>query len=228
MLQHSGISRFDSCMLHSIGDAHNERTRRESKTMPQIVQTTVYSIAELTPEAREKARDWYRTNCADFAYESQYVTEDFTLMMEIIGISVTPRSFCWDLGRGNYATFEAFYCRYKKGSVKAIKAECGDADLHVIARKWADVQKRYFYALSARVKHAYTDGITVYVHNNIKEDDASETAEAEVKEVMQECCDWLLKHLKSAAEYCDSDECIDGAINANEYLFTAEGEYFRS
>ncbi len=55
--------------------------------MPRIIETTVYEIEELSAEAKDKARNWYRdTGLHDDWYDCVY--EDFQTICEILGITL--------------------------------------------------------------------------------------------------------------------------------------------
>ena len=55
--------------------------------MPWIIETTVYAIDELSDEAKEKARCWYRQEgLFDEWYD--FVYEDFGRICEILGVTL--------------------------------------------------------------------------------------------------------------------------------------------
>ncbi len=55
--------------------------------MPEIIETTVYRLDELSPAAKEKARDWYREGGLGYDwFESVY--EDFERICEILGVRI--------------------------------------------------------------------------------------------------------------------------------------------
>jgi hypothetical protein len=59
--------------------------------MPRIVETTVFRLDELSEQAREKARAWYReaSACDDW---HECVFEDFEAICAILGVRLATRS----------------------------------------------------------------------------------------------------------------------------------------
>ncbi len=55
--------------------------------MPRVVETTVYTIEELSETAREHARAWYRETCLDHEWYD-FVYEDFQAICDILGIAL--------------------------------------------------------------------------------------------------------------------------------------------
>ena len=58
--------------------------------MPEIIETTVYRLDELSDAAKEKARAWYREGGFDYDwFESVY--DDFESIAEILGLRLKTR-----------------------------------------------------------------------------------------------------------------------------------------
>ena len=58
--------------------------------MPEIIETTVYQLHELSEAAKDKARGWYREIGFDFDwYDAVY--EDFERICAIMGVSLATR-----------------------------------------------------------------------------------------------------------------------------------------
>ena len=58
--------------------------------MPEIIETTVYRLDELSGEAREKARTWYREGGFDHDW-FEFVYDDFERICAILGVSLETR-----------------------------------------------------------------------------------------------------------------------------------------
>lgn len=59
--------------------------------MPEIIETTVYRLDELSDTAKDKARAWYREGGFDYGwYDAVY--EDFQRIAEILGIRFKTRT----------------------------------------------------------------------------------------------------------------------------------------
>src|ERR1700677_4608227 len=67
------------------------RQRKEGQAMPRIVETTVFHLGELSEQARETARAWYREAAASDDWH-ECVFEDFEAICAILGVRLTTRS----------------------------------------------------------------------------------------------------------------------------------------
>ena len=213
--------------------------------MPQVIETVVYPLSELTDSARETARNWYRQHCLDHPWYD-FVFEDFQTICEILGIRIATspvriiggpsreypqiyfRGF-WNQGDG--ASFAGRYC-YGRNSARAIRDHAPqDKDLHRIADTLHDLQRRNFYQLHADIRqhgrytHEYTMRISVERDSPTWQpltDDAEDT----VIEAMRDLARWLYRRLEREYDYLASDEQVDESIALNGYTFTADGERF--
>ena len=103
--------------------------------MPRIVESTVYTIEELSEAARERARAWYRETCLDCEwYDAVY--EDFQAICGILGIVLRTSPvrlygggtrekphlyFRGFSSQGDGASFEGSYS-HARGAPKGIRA----------------------------------------------------------------------------------------------------------
>lgn len=206
-------------------------------------QVAIYQFEELTDDAKEKARDWYR-GCID-ADDYTHVIEDAVRMAELLGITIAQRTWTnqhgytghtpeiyWSLAycQGDGASYEGHY-QYKPGAVAAITAETGgtDAVLIRIARELQELQRPAFYQLAATITtsgnytHSGCMGVSAY-----RQDDKETTDDQDdtLKQLLRDFADWIYDQLRKEDEYLNSDEAIDEAITANEYEFTADGERY--
>ena len=213
--------------------------------MSQIVETAVYRLDELSDDAKDKARAWYREIALDDVW-FEFVYEDFESICAILGLRLKTRSvplmngssrqkpriyFSGFSSQGDGACFEAFYC-YEKGVRRKIRAHAPlDAELHRISDALQALQRRNFYQLRAETTHCGR-----YYHEHcmaisIGRDSAAwqeMTADAEdiVAEALRDLARWLYRQLEREYEYQTSDEAVDEAIQANEYSFTESGSRF--
>lgn len=213
--------------------------------MPEIIETMVYQITELSEQARDRAREWYRQDALDCEWW-EFAYDDFERICDILGVELRTRSvrllggglrsipcirFSGFWSQGDGACFEGQYS-YAKGSSTAIRAYAPkDEELHRIADVLADIQRRNFFRLSARASHRgrycheYSMEISVE-----RESGGSQvmTGDAEdgVTEALRDLARWLYGRLEEEYEGLTSDEAIDEVIAANAYGFTADGERF--
>jgi hypothetical protein len=213
--------------------------------MPEIIETTVYQLHELSDAAKDKARAWYREGGFDHDwYDAVYA--DFEDICAILGIALKTRpvrlmgggpqqkpciwfSGFWSQGDG--ACFEGQYAYAGKGPMKIRQHAPQDTELHQIADALQAVQRHNFYQLRADVRHRgryyheYCMEVTVERDSPAMQDMTSD-AESVVAEALRDLARWLFRQLEREYEYQTSDECVDEAIAANTYTFTDAGRRF--
>ena len=213
--------------------------------MPQIVETTVYRLDELSTEAKEKARAWYRESTPDDDW-SEFVARDFEAICAILGVRLKTRSLrlygggtrqkpcIWFRGfwsQGDGACFEGAYS-YVKDTARHIRDHAPqDAELHRIAGALQSIQRRNFYQLQAEIRHR-----GYYYHEHcmaisVERDSQTYrhmTADAEdgIVEALRDLARWLYSQLEREYEHQTSDIVIDEMMLANDYSFTAAGRRF--
>lgn len=213
--------------------------------MPRIIETTVYEIEELSAEAKDKARDWYRdTGLHDDWYDCVY--EDFETICGILGVTLqtSPVRLCgggvrqkphvffrgfWSQGDG--ASFEGSWS-YARSSVPAIRAHAPrDEELHRIADVLQNVQRRDSYQLQARIRqngrYCHENTMTIEIERESPfRQPMTDDAEAAVLEALRDLARWLYRQLECEYTHITSDEAVDEMIAINMWTFTAEGERF--
>ena len=213
--------------------------------MPQIIETVVYPIDELSDAAKDAARGWYRQHCMDHAWYD-FVYEDFQTVCAILGIALRtspvklvsgatredPHLYWtgfWSQADG--ACFEGTYS-YAPGAASAIRIHAPqDTELHAIANSLQQVQRRNFYQCQARIEHRgryyheYTMAISVE-RDSPTWQPLTPDAEDGVVEALRDLARWLYRQLEREYEYQTSDEVVDETIQINGYTFTGDGERF--
>lgn len=213
--------------------------------MPDIIETTVYRLNELSGHAKDKARAWYREGGFDYAwYDAVY--EDFLRIAEILGLNLKTRTVrligggtrqepcIWFRGfwsQGDGACFETFYA-YRKGAPRRIREYAPqDTELHRIANALQAVQQHNFYQLRAEATHRghycheYCMAISVE-RDSPSWQDMTADAEDTVSEALRDLARWLYRQLEREYDYLSSDEVVDETIIANGYTFTEAGQRF--
>lgn len=205
--------------------------------MPITVTKELYTFDELSPEAKERARDWYRTSVDDSDFSCEI--DEFQRFAEIIGVDFDTHEVplygggtrrapnIWWSGfcsQGDGACFEGTYS-YKPDAVAKLKAELqDDHELVGIAEQLVELQREHLFALQARVRHTGR-----YYHEHSVEITAENTRTGEgedegpVSEVLRDMMRYLYRTLDDQNDYINSDEHIDEAIEINEYTFDEEG-----
>ena len=213
--------------------------------MAEIIETTVFGLEELSEEAKEKARDWYRQGAFDHDWYWA-VYEDFERICEILGVSLATvpvrlygggsrRKPCiWFSGfasQGDGACFEGDYS-YARRCASAIRGYAPkDEELHRIADALAAIQWRNFFQLSARISHRGRYYHEYIMAIGVQRDspgyqDMTASAEDDVSEALRDLARWLYGKLEDESDYLTSEAVVDEAIVAHGYSFTEQGERF--
>ena len=213
--------------------------------MPRIIETTVYAVDELSDEAKEAARSWYReAGLHDEWYD--FVYEDFETICRILGIALATSpvrlygggtrdkpQIHWTgfHSQGDGASFFGAYC-HARGACNAIRAHAPkDTELHRIADVLQDAQRRNIRQLNASIRqrgnycHEYSMAIEVE-RDSPTGQPPTEGAEDTVVEALRDLARWLYRQLRSEYEHQTSDAAVDEAIRINAFSFTAEGRRF--
>ena len=210
--------------------------------------TTIYTFNELPDQAKETAREWWRS-CID---ENDYsaVLEDAVSMGAILGIGISSHRWTssfkfsgsspniyWSgfSSQGGGACYEGSYS-YQKGAAKAIKAETsagrddaskGDLKLLGIAEGLQAVQAKAFYQLTATTRQQghYNHSGCMAVEVGRKDcRDFTIEVEEELIQLLRDFADWIYSQLDAENDYINSAENVDEAIRCNEYEFTEDGQ----
>ena len=172
---------------------------------------TVYSFNELSEAAQERALNAFRYTDVEFNwYEDTFGT--IRTAGELLGLDIGQIYF----DAYSYCIFDASY-EYVRGAAKAIQAEFLRAtDLHDVARKLQDLQKRHFYSLSCNV--ASQRDTNSYQCFRFGED-----YECDLGDILDDFAHWARILLRDECEWLTSDEAVKEMIEANEYEFDEAG-----
>jgi len=213
--------------------------------MPEIVETVIYQLHELSDAAKENARAWYREGCLDDDWYD-FVYADFETICAIFGVTLKtnrvrllgggsrekPRIFFsgfWSQGDG--ASFDGLYAHTRQAPKAIRRYAPQDAELHAIADALEAIQRRNFYQLHADVRHQghyyHAHCMAVSVERG-SPSGQSMTGDAEdiVVDALRDLARWLYRQLEREYEYRTSDDVVDETIAANEYAFTESGRRF--
>ena len=196
---------------------------------------TTYSFAELSDEAKETARSWWREHGLD--YEWYDCTLDYAKEVgAVLGIDIDKIHFSGFWSQGDGASFESNY-RYKPGWRKALRKHVGGDALKELERIGMELQRAQRFAsyqitASTRQQGHYMSGMAVDVElGDPPGGDGWPTLEgcphlweAPVKDALQDFAHWVYRTLEKEYEYLNADEQVDEMLTINEYEFTAEGK----
>lgn len=169
----------------------------------RVIEKTIYQFDELTDEAKEKAREWFR-GIADDNWWSEYVIDDAKRIGALIGFDVDD--VYWSQGDGACWTGSV---TYSTGCAAAVARECPqDSEIQRIARAWADLQRRNFYQIRGGVS-----ANDRYMRTSVD-------ACCDANQIVSDFADWIYRALEKEYDYSKSDE----SIRANEYEFGEDGK----
>lgn len=189
----------------------------------KIVETEVFLFGELSDNAKEKAREWYREGGLNYEWYDS-VLDDAYAVGAILGFDIDkgPRGirFSGFYSQGDGASFTGGW-RIPKAPVKAMKAHAPkDKELHAMARDaWAIVQ-----SLTKDEREDLPWVISqsgYYVHHKTMTCD-----NGPVQDLARDFAQWIYRSLEREWDYMNADEQVDESIIANEYTFTVDGRRF--
>lgn len=208
----------------------------------ETIERTLFTFDELSEEAKERARDWWRSSEDQDWTGAEYVIENAERVAAILGIefaqrhvklmngNTRPESIIYWSGfssQGDGACFEGSYT-YAKGCTRKIREYAPqDKRLHDIADTLQDAQKRHFYSLVAGMQHSghYCHSGRMGVSVEDSRDSWRDIGDAEetITQAMRDFADWIYRQLESAYDYNMSDENVDESIRCNQYEFDESG-----
>lgn len=211
--------------------------------MPETKEYTIYKFDELSDDAKEKARDWWR-QCENEDFDTEFIFADAVRIGELIGIEFRQKAVTLMGGgtrydptiywtgfssQGDGACFEGSYA-YKPGALKALKAEIGgeskgDRELIRIATELQEIQRRHFYKLRASMTHRghYYHSGCMQVEVWHDDDTYREVDHKEIQQLMRDFADWIYRQLETEYWWRMKDAQVDESIEANEYTFDEDG-----
>jgi len=220
----------------------------------RIKETKIYQYDELSDKAKEKAREWYRTDYPDYNWWD-FLYEDFEQRAKELGIELSQKAVLLMNGKTRYDPeiyFSGFYCQGSGSSFAGkwrawdmnpdkLKSECPtDSELHRISNvlvdcanedgeMWADIEAHHDNWIRVEV----TDGDTIEEKLNELEygsieynlySKACEQRADEVAKALKDFNRWIFRRLEEEYEYLTSDEQVEDSVRVNGYEFTEDGK----
>ena len=175
---------------------------------------TVYSFNELSEAAQERALNAFRDINVEYDWWTYGAYDTIRAAGKLLGLDIGDIHFDTD----SYCIFDASY-EYARGASAAVCKEFPRAtDLHDVARKLQDLQKRHFYSLSCTV----TKGRTTNRYSCFRFGEDYECED--LGDIIDDFAHWARILLREEYEYLTSDEAVKEMIEANEYEFTEGGK----
>mgnify|MGYP000384988725 CR=1 FL=1 len=206
--------------------------------------TKIYKYEELTDQAKEKARDWYREGNLDYDWY-EYCFEWFGQISKCVGVTLDDHPvklmngktgyepaiyFSGFSSQGDGASFKGRYA-YQKGWKKKLAGETTDQELFNIGETLASIQKKHNYLLVCRIDrsgsnhycHEHTMGVNDIERSDGKEIKDTTGLEEDLTECFRDMARWLYLTLEKEYDYLNSDEAVDESIVSNGYEFEEDG-----
>ena len=174
----------------------------------------VYSFAELSDDAKERALNAFRDINVESDWWRDNTYDTIRTAGKLIGLEIGDIHFDTYL----YCIFDADY-EYVRGAAKAVCKEFSWVDdLCKVAKDLQDLQKRHFYSLSCAVTE--DRDTNRYRCFRFGEDYECE----DLGNILDDFAHWARVLLRDEYEWLTSDEAIREMIESNEYEFTADGK----
>lgn len=216
----------------------------------RIIETKVYTYAELSDEAKAKARDWYRGASARDNSFAEFVTDDFHETLKALGFDVGREDVAWSgfWSQGDGASFggtwRASDCdptQLLDNRPQVYPTENGEnatnkenVELHRIAAEilacgaagmtFANIKAshRGFFMSLDSAEFEQEECSCVYV--SCTHEAAKRGLEERFIEAARDLATMFYRALEAECTYQNSDEQVAETIEANEYEFTEDGK----
>ena len=197
--------------------------------MPRTIEVQLFKYEELSEKAKEKARDWWRSDGLDYRWWDG-VYDQAKEAGKMLGFDIKDINFSGFWSQGDGARFNGTW-RAADVDAEALRKECPqDEELHKLAAALEEVAKRNPEASMAITYsgHYEHSGCTAFdwdfpgSETDIDEGktiNAFDTARDNARWFM----DWIYKQLEKEHEYLNSDEQVAETICSNEYEFHEDG-----
>jgi hypothetical protein len=185
--------------------------------MVRVIETTLYAFDELSDEAKEQARDWYRNAGDCWGWASDWIASA-QAFERIAPIKIRG----WDIERGNVNVEWSgpdYACRYDHsdaiGELSGLRAWKWLQNNDWF--KWAHDNKQGACNMTGYCGDCpFGDAIAAYADKPLSVPD--------LEQVFYEACQAWVYAARDDLEHSYSDESVDEHIRINEYEFTAEGD----
>lgn len=206
--------------------------------MPETIEITAYTFAELSERAKAHALHSHNS-VSDF--EPNF--EPIETAGRLLGFEFDTRpvklhgggtryepEFSYDVGGYRGTDYFGFTGDIRRGGgVKAIRAEFGGTSgdtLAGIAARWESLQKRNFYRLTGHV--SFRQGRLYSTQGSVSlerfgDDWDNERDTEEAQGIVNDFCHWACRLLMADYEYECSEEAFAESCDANEYRFNESG-----
>lgn len=188
----------------------------------EVVKIEAYKFEELSDKAKEKARDWWREANAGDPHLSDEIEESFKAALEERGLPGMKIYFSLGYCQGDGMCFSGrvdLAAYLETNNLKTEYAGLFDGDGEALFE--VNIEK-------SNSHYSHWNAMSVsWGPSGLEYDDKAETLADEFVKHLDEYVKEISRKLEREGyemiEYENSDEFIDDALTANEYLFTEAG-----
>lgn len=212
--------------------------------MPQVIETTVYSYEELSPEAQEKAREWFLKDWPHYDW-SEFTDNEFKADLETLGFEGVQTQFSGFWSQGDGASFD--FTGLDLVKLAGASLTTVGHGVETILEEWRGLNTDLLRkALRARgvlsisstkngyathYCHAKTRGAQVEVdsfgsHEPHRINKMADELQVEIEVLARKLANHFYSVLETEYEYLTSAEQVAESIRINDYHFTANGNFF--
>jgi len=193
----------------------------------KTIETTVYSYSELSEKAKEKAKEWLTSG--DY-WSGTNAIECYKEILPHLGIEVDHIYFSGFWSQGDGACFVGRWRAKDLVDQKAWrKMKWGCEELTRIRDQLSMVKQMYRRAFAV-VTHTghYNHENSVSIDVELDEENGVSNPEIEKRltELLRDVMRWIYDGLEKDYEYNHSEEVIAEMMDANDYTFDEDGEFF--
>jgi hypothetical protein len=191
----------------------------------QTVSIELFSINELSENARQKAIEKERTHCdVDLSCTVEYIEEILTCL----GFESPKISYSGFSSQGDGLSFVSEKWRYKKGMLDKLKECTQELCFLNVAKQLQVMAKNTGYKLQFsvnRTSHFYSHENTVQIENNPYSDfSLSDEQDNILTNLKNSLCRAFYSMLENDYDYQCSDEYIIESLLSNEVMFLSSGK----
>lgn len=180
--------------------------------MPQNVTITIYKFNELSDNAKEVARDWYR----DINDDNEYAWENTKEDASTIGLTLLGQDSYRSLMNGKFDGTDAIGCALN------IQREHGkDCETYKTAMEFISKHDEY-YGVNGKITQGILCQFPEYAQDELEAE-----FQTHENEFLKSLCENYRIMYEKDIEYKQSDEVIDEQLECNEYDFTVAGKRFK-
>ena len=187
----------------------------------RVLETNIYSFDELSDDAKDRAREWWRDGFLQDSDWHIFTIDDAKECLALLGFTVADILYTGFWSQGDGACFTGSWSASDVKPVRAMRAHAPkddtllrlSRDLNRLARR----DKEAYATLTHRDRYCHE--MTIGFDVDAKRDDTRDS----LVELARDAMRWVYRQLEEEYEYQTANEQVDDAIRANEYEFTAQG-----